>query len=977
MNSNGVGSSSSKESSAALSCAHGIHDHSCNSNYSSASNSSSNTCAVSLSGLGSGSNYAASSSVSTAADVAVATKLGTDTVVTCSSKDSGDHVFSANSAVAVTTVTPVSTSAAGASTGSRADDIGSAAAAIRSPRRLELLAPAKNLEVGQAAILAGADAVYIGGPTFGARAAAGNSMEDITALCAFAHRFGARVYLTVNTLVYDNELFEVEKLIGEARVAGVDALIVQDPALLSMPTLRDMEIHASTQMNVDTLEKVDFCRALHFSQIVLPREFDLEQITAFSKARPDVRYEVFISGAMCVSVSGICYISEYMTNRSANRGACAQICRLPMELYRNPSRRTAASVAVVANASTAKTKIAAEPQLIAEGHLLSMKDNLRLYELEDLVQAGASSFKIEGRLKDRDYVVNQVAAFRERLDKIIAAAPDKYRRASIGTCSREFVPDVNKTFNRGFTSSYLQGSNEGLVDIRTPKSLGEELGKVVAVKGTTIELKLNPASTASTILSNGDSFTFFNEAGELTGFRTNRIVDAATARSQAKGSFAAAAARAGAAAKSQSPVQANNNDNKSKVQSQSKSKWQQDAAKLQGKAARWAQGKNGIGKGSASASASTASSITATKGTVVQLLVQKPVVGLKSGMTLYRNVDTFFIKSISMPKAITRKVALKANINIDKDQQSKSLTISFSDEYGRSGSATAALPWSAAAADTANASNTTKEAQLSEVKDHHPSEPSEVATNTTNNTNANSNNSGDSTPRALAPEVMLGKITKLGEDYLTLNPDDVTITGDVAQAQLPLSAFNALRREALSDYVKNATSTRIVAVEQKRPYLDGSSDHDLYTPLTTEEEQQAALLFTERGIDPRLIANTKSRAFYQRFMALRDELTRTTAAAAAAAATAAGSSTVVTATAATVAADDKSSSTVDVPVPPAAIVRKAVMTCRNCLVKNHAVCHKDGGSTSGFFLRIGKHEFDIVTDCKKCLMYLVPREKKA
>ena len=282
------------------------------------------------------------------------------------------------------------------------------------PRRLELLAPAKNLAVGQAALLAGADAIYIGGPSFGARAAAGNSIEDITALCSMAHLLGARVYLTVNTLLYDTELSAVEALLAQARVAGVDALIVQDLALLSMSTLQDMEIHASTQMNIDTLEKVEFCRQLHFSQVVLPREFSLEQIRSFCQAFPDTRFEVFVSGAMCVSVSGICYISEMMTGRSANRGACAQICRLPMTLYKKQGTEL-------------DPKVDTE---IASGHLLSMKDNLRLNQLEDLVAAGASSFKIEGRLKDHDYVVNQVAAFRERLDKIIAQNPELYRRAS-------------------------------------------------------------------------------------------------------------------------------------------------------------------------------------------------------------------------------------------------------------------------------------------------------------------------------------------------------------------------------------------------------------------------------------------------------------------------------------------------------------------------------------------------------------------
>ena len=246
-------------------------------------------------------------------------------------------------------------------------------------RKLELLSPAKNLEVGKAALMAGADAVYIGGPSFGARAAAGNSMEDIAALCAFAHRFGAHVYMTVNTLLYDHELAGVESLIAQARLAGVDALIIQDPAILTMESVQDLELHASTQMNIDTVEKVEFCRKLGFGQIVVPREFSLEEIKNFTSHYPDTRFEVFVSGAMCVSVSGVCFISELMTDRSANRGSCAQICRLPMDLYHHDRK-------------AAKENPELKDELLASGHLLSMKDNLRLHELEDLVEAGASSF---------------------------------------------------------------------------------------------------------------------------------------------------------------------------------------------------------------------------------------------------------------------------------------------------------------------------------------------------------------------------------------------------------------------------------------------------------------------------------------------------------------------------------------------------------------------------------------------------------
>lgn len=747
------------------------------------------------------------------------------------------------------------------------------------PRRLELLAPAKDLEVGRAAILAGADAVYIGGPGFGARAAAGNSLEDIAELCAFAHRFGARVYLTVNTLLYDEELEPVERMIAGARTAGVDALIVQDPALLSMSSLADMEIHASTQMNVDTKELVDFCRSLHFAQIVLPREFSLEQIREFCHAFPETRFEVFVSGAMCVSVSGICYISELMTGRSANRGACAQICRLPMTLYRK------------AKAAAAKDGPFSESSLteVAHGHLLSMKDNLRLAQLEDLVEAGASSFKIEGRLKDRDYVVNQVSAFRKRLDRIIAAHPERYARASLGFCTPGFTPDLFKTFNRGFTHAYLQGDNTALVDVRTPKNLGEELGVVRAIQpigqsqverhsgrkavfgrggdrghlqrgrnpredrgtargssqGVRIELKLQRACT----LSNGDSFTFFTDTGELTGFRVNRI--------SPKQDKAAAADKSG-------PVQLS-------------------------------------------------------KGSTVYMYVPKDVVGLHSGVTLYRNVDTLFIKSINMPQALSRQVPLHAKVAVT----ASSISVSFGDEYGRTGSAELALPF---------AQKEGRE-QGAATQEEGREERSELS--------------------ALKPEVMVSKLQKLGSPYVSLQEKDISLEGELGAALLPLSAFNQLRREAFAHYEEQVSLTRVQARAVGVPYLDSLSnarDELLYTPLSPAELQ--ALTFPERGIDPRLITNAKSRKFYEMVLGVTPE------------------SSVKSDINADASGIDPQPNP-ELPLPPA-LRRKAVMTCRNCLIKNHALCHKEGGSTTGFILRIGKYDFDIVTDCRKCLMYLLP-----
>lgn len=787
------------------------------------------------------------------------------------------------------------------------------------PRRLELLAPAKNLAVGQAALLAGADAIYIGGPSFGARAAAGNSIEDITALCSMAHLLGARVYLTVNTLLYDTELSAVEALLAQARVAGVDALIVQDLALLSMSTLQDMEIHASTQMNIDTLEKVEFCRQLHFSQVVLPREFSLEQIRSFCQAFPDTRFEVFVSGAMCVSVSGICYISEMMTGRSANRGACAQICRLPMTLYKKQGTEL-------------DPKVDTE---IASGHLLSMKDNLRLNQLEDLVAAGASSFKIEGRLKDHDYVVNQVAAFRECLDKIIAQNPELYRRASLGMAYHDFTPNLFKTFNRGFTSSYLQGSNDALVDSRTPKSLGEELGQVVAVSttgspqrqqhfvlkrqqgklapqtrqqqqqpqrganfsaagGMVVTLRLRQGCT----LSNGDSFTFFSPDGELTGFRVNRISVAPPAPNGHGGTKGYSAKNQGSA-KSQ----------------------------------------NAKGKGTAKAPAENANSgtITCSRGEKVYLHLPKKVALLEAGMTLYRNVDTLFIKSINLPQALSRKVALTAQVEVTPT----ALTISFTDAWGRQGTAAVALPYRAKSATEAQGSN------------------GDVA---------GSAGSGGVITTPLKAEVMRAKLLKLGNTLLSLENSDVTLSGKLDAALLPLSAFNALRREAIAQYETHATLSRVECRAQGLPYLDEDKSGEyskLFTPPTAEELAQ--VVFPESYVDPRLITNERSRAFYQSMLA--------THAAEAKASTNHDVSTQVT----TSAQDNagKQSDTIldaDYLPPPPALIRQAVMTCRNCLIKNHALCRKEGGSTTGFYLRIGKDNFPLITDCRRCLMYLLPEK---
>lgn len=939
---------------------------------------------------------------------------------------------------------------------------------IPCPRKLELLAPAKNLEVGKAALLAGADAVYIGGSGFGARAAAGNDLNDIATLCALAHRFGARVYLTVNTLLYDRELPLVRRMIQDAVKAGVDALIVQDPAILTFPEVQHLEIHASTQWNINTLDKVDYCERLGIRQIVLPREFSLAQIQYFCAARPDLRFEVFVSGAMCVSVSGECFISEFMTGRSANRGECAQICRLPMQLYREvvsnkTGRESGCKTDIEADRNTGskddiernrhlseatdlskqsqllnqeslshlseqsnlleQTKQATsdKAQLIAQGHLLSMKDNLRLEQLERLVEVGATSFKIEGRLKDRDYVINQVAAFRERLDILIEQHPDLYARSSLGVIERSFTPQVVKTFNRGFTHAYLDDDNTDLVEIRTPKSFGQLLGKVKAVvKGSELDkagardaskrrhqrdfiqgsgkfashtftsnkkqrpnqkVQSNWGSTERTqanvgvrgsmvlelrlnqdaLLSNGDSFTFFDASGELKGFRVNRV-------SLFSGLEPS-------------------------------------------------QGKKGELKSADSGM------VKASKGEVVYLHLAQAIPELQRSTEVYRNVDSSFIKQLEQPKAVQRKVKLDAvvtfkrvavknadigNAAVEKANSSKQLidnaaradansceyfidnaaqvegSIVFRDDYGRQGRAYLHFC----------------------LSEQDP----------------------------LSQSVMASKLSKLGDDYVFL--DKIKFAGEQQLATLAISTFNQLRRDALADYIAHVQLTRAqlwqranestqstsvqsnvdqcssaqttvdqctstqstldqcssnrstsdqitslsstshmahvekpsagvtpneVAAENKHlaqessnadsarlpellsikgitglkgikvntdniPYLDTTvKDKVFVRPITWPQ-------WPEREVDPRLIANAKAQEV---FAAGRTE--------------------------------------------PLATLRslkgRAVMTCRCCLIKNHAVCRKQGGSTRGFYLMIGGRRFDLATDCKRCLMYVLPHEE--
>ncbi len=360
-------------------------------------------------------------------------------------------------------------------------------------RALELLAPARTASIGIAAIDCGADAVYIAGPSFGARQAAGNSVEDIAQLCSYAHRFGAKIYATVNTLLRDDEIPEARQLVKALEEAGVDALIVQDPKVLEMSDTLIM--HASTQCAIRTVEKAKGLESLGFGRLVLERELPLEQVRKISSA-VDAEIEFFVHGALCVCYSGECYLSEFLTGRSANRGACAQPCRSLYDL----------------EDASGKT-------LVRSKALLSLKDYKLLERLEDLAEAGVSSFKIEGRLKSESYVRNVVKAYSEALDALIARFPDKYRRSSFGKVTGGFVPDLDKTFNRGYTELFLDGRRGQWSSMDAPKSMGEYVGTVARILPDGLLLK--PAN-AGISLSNGDGFAFTSRDGSIVGFRADR-----------------------------------------------------------------------------------------------------------------------------------------------------------------------------------------------------------------------------------------------------------------------------------------------------------------------------------------------------------------------------------------------------------------------------------------------------------------------
>ena len=363
-------------------------------------------------------------------------------------------------------------------------------------RALELLAPAKNLECGIAAIEHGADAVYIGANHFGARMAAGNTVEDIAALTVYAHRFGVKVYVTVNTIVYEDEIEDSHILIEKLANIHVDGILIQDMGLLGECKNAGISIHASTQCDTRTAEKVFWLHSLGFRRVVLARELSLKEIHNIHRTVPDVELEVFIHGALCVSYSGICYASQYCFGRSANRGECAQFCRLKFDL-----------------------KDASGKMIEQQRHFLSMKDMCQIDYLEELAAAGACSFKIEGRLKDAGYVKNVVAAYSKRLNDIVRRHPQDYCRASKGEVKYYFEPHLEKTFNRGFTNYFLKGRQLDISSFDTPKALGEYVGKIKEIRHDSFTV----AGTA--IFANGDGLCFINEVHELEGFRVNRVVD--------------------------------------------------------------------------------------------------------------------------------------------------------------------------------------------------------------------------------------------------------------------------------------------------------------------------------------------------------------------------------------------------------------------------------------------------------------------
>lgn len=367
--------------------------------------------------------------------------------------------------------------------------------------KIELLLPAKDLNGGKIAVNHGADAVYTGAPAFGARQAAGNSLQDIEELVRYAHLYGSKVHVTVNTLLYDNELEAAQKLIWELYNIGVDAVLVQDLGLLKLD-LPPIALHASTQCHNHNLKRTQFLEKLGFTRAVLARETDLATVQQIHN-QTNIELEAFVHGALCVCYSGQCYISRMMTGRSGNRGECAQICRTRFDLQD----------------SNGKT-------LIHNKHLLSLKDMCRADYLEEMLAAGIVSFKVEGRLKNESYVKNVTAYYRQRLDAILDGNSE-YQRVSSGTTRFFFTPDLRKTFNREYTPYFIDGQRETMASFDTPKAIGEFVGYLKQIGGKYLFEGLGMRQKAigkrQQTIVNGDGLCFINEQGDLEGFLVNRV----------------------------------------------------------------------------------------------------------------------------------------------------------------------------------------------------------------------------------------------------------------------------------------------------------------------------------------------------------------------------------------------------------------------------------------------------------------------
>lgn len=353
--------------------------------------------------------------------------------------------------------------------------------------KLELLSPAKNLDYGREAINHGADALYIGAPAYGARAAATNTLEDIEALVNYAHLYGSKVFVTVNTLLFDNEIDDAVRLIHQLYNIGVDALLIQDMGLLECD-LPPIELHASTQCHNASLERIKFLEQVGFRRVVLARETSLEQMRAIRQST-QLDLEAFVHGALCVSYSGQCYMSQYLNGRSGNRGCCSQPCRSPYDLYNGDGHL-----------------------LIKEKHLLSLRDFNASQQLGNMIHAGITSFKIEGRLKDLSYVKNITAYYRQLLDSMMKG----HEKVSSGTCTYTFTPDPQKTFNRGYTDYFLR-DRQPMASFATQKAIGKLIGKVTSIDSNTLSI------SGTEPFANGDGLCYLDTDGKMQGFLVNNV----------------------------------------------------------------------------------------------------------------------------------------------------------------------------------------------------------------------------------------------------------------------------------------------------------------------------------------------------------------------------------------------------------------------------------------------------------------------